>query len=133
MMFGFGGTDFFDGGEGSDTVNYSYDNSFLEIDLVRGGTSTTINGPLVEEFVSIENVIGAHGRNNIYGNDGANILSGKGGNDTIYGGGGDDVLYGGAGNDTLIGGMGSDTAIINAAFADVSISHPGNYLGGCPR
>ena len=124
------GIDTFEGGEGTDTLDYStiiQDNPSLgadvywHIDLAEGETGKGViadirNGTLLLlDYISgIENVKGAMGLNHLVGDDENNMLTGgaaddkikgMGGNDTIDGGGVDgstELLDGGAGNDTLI-------------------------------
>lgn len=119
-----GREDVANGGDGSDTIDYSgfVQANGLSIALGRDGhdgsasfitftdVGLPINVPVVtteDKLISIENVIGTNQGDGIFGNDEDNVLDGRGGNDTIYG-------LDGA--DTLIGGSGSDIF----AFSDVS-------------
>ncbi len=129
--------DFFCGGEGTDTVDYS-ETQFkvadknakgIDIDLaVMGGHGgETIkylydnSGKLIkvrkDTFKKIENVIATSlndvlrgdNENNVFaGGSGNDHLEGKGGDDTLLGGEGDDRLYGGDGKDKLFGGSGKN-------------------------
>ncbi|WP_144187078.1 calcium-binding protein [Elioraea rosea] len=119
--------DIFNGGAGSDTVDYSqvgrttlgelapgypYGLSLgVKVDL-QAGTAHRILTPGVfvqpDGLISIENAIGSKYDDQIYGDAGANLLQGLGGNDYIRGREGNDHLLGGDGNDTLYGDDGSD-------------------------
>ena len=102
----FGGTDFVDGGEGTDTLLL---NGFPKGSLVdiAGGTAAFLDGTGgVNTFANIENVNGSSvAGDEIIGDANDNVLNGLGGNDT---------LRGGAGNDTLIGGDNVDRARADA-------------------
>ena len=88
----FGGVDFVDGGEGTDTLNLSAGTGFV-VDL-EAGTA----GP--NTFANFENVLGSvNGDDTILGDSGVNVLNGRDG---------DDILNGRGGSDTLIGGTGAD-------------------------
>ena len=123
----------FDGGAGTDTVDYSrYASTVgITVDLQAG----TASGGLAagDSFANVENVIGTALNDVLNGSSAANVISGGAGNDTITGGtagadtlngdAGDDVitgsdtgstLTGGTGNDNLTGGAGADTLNGNA-------------------
>ncbi|CAN7620927.1 calcium-binding protein [Rhizobium sp. LjRoot258] len=99
----------FDGGLGSDTVDYSLAAERIWADL-------SINDDVYgDTLISIENLTGsAFGdyvggnavANILRGGDGADGLDGAAGNDTLIGGSGDDWFNGGAGNDVIDGGDG---------------------------
>ncbi len=91
-------TDFFDGGSGVDTIDWSI---VSEVDVIfdlQAGTATDSTA-LVEQMLSFENLNGTANRDIILGTSFANILNGNGGNDTIEGRGGADQINGGAGTD----------------------------------
>lgn len=110
------------GGAGTDTVDYSRQNSDnslsgagIKVDL--SNEYATSGDGRKEELVSIENasgtsykdtLLGSSGANALWGQSGNDVLKGGGGNDRLYGGNGNDDLYGGSGNDDLYGGRGSD-------------------------
>jgi Ca2+-binding RTX toxin-like protein len=88
--------DVVDGGEGTDTVDYSYGYTPLLINLAEGTTHVNLEGvgPLfgtVTSLTGIENVVGTRFDD---------VIIGDGEDNTIEGGGGADVINGGAGNDT---------------------------------
>ena len=99
---------YIDGGDGSDTLDYSltyYGAYSITINLATG---VTTGSGTSDTFINIENVIGRAGSDNITGDDNANKLEGRNGTDTISGAGGNDLIYGGDGSDTLSGGDGDD-------------------------
>ena len=134
------GIDTFEGGEGTDTLDYStidQDNPSLggadvywHIDLAAGetgkGTLENITGGVAEllDYISgIENVIGAAGSNHLVGDENNNVLTGGAAtNDKIKGMGGNDTIS--SGNDggavdageLLDGGDGNDTLVITGEF-----------------
>jgi Ca2+-binding RTX toxin-like protein len=129
------GNDFFDGGDGTDSIIF----------LGGNGASITVNVDLrqadwqdtglygVNKFINVEDVIfRGNARAVFIGNDAANKLESRSGDDildsglgndsllsgigadSLLGGGGNDKLDGGFGDDTLNGGEGFDTVV----FAD---------------
>ncbi|MEO1679704.1 MAG: calcium-binding protein [Pseudomonadota bacterium] len=90
----FGGTDFVDGGEGTDVLNLSAATG-ITVDLAAG-----VAGP--NTFVNFENVLGSvNGDDIILGDASGNDLNGRGQNDILDGRGGSDTLTGGDGEDTF--------------------------------
>ncbi|MBB1248226.1 calcium-binding protein [Rhizobium sp. G21] len=116
------------GGSGTDTVDYSRQNS--DPDLAGAGIKVDLSqeyatsGDGTEEVLySIENakgtnykdtLIGDSGANGLWGQNGDDILKGLDGNDKLYGGSGDDDLYGGRGLDRLTGNSGADFFIFQS-------------------
>ena len=98
------GNDIYDGGAGSDTVDYSALSNAVNVDLAKGEAS----GPGRQKLISIENVIGTSHNDTIRGDAGDNVIVGGAGNDRVYGGAGNDVFIDGAGNDRYDGGSGYD-------------------------
>lgn len=98
--------DFFDGGEGSDFVDYSTQGNDQEVNLVQKQTISLLRSR--DSIASIENVIGGRGNDKFIGNGENNIFFGNGGNDSLTGGNGNDSLYGGDGDDSLNGEIGYD-------------------------
>jgi uncharacterized surface protein with fasciclin (FAS1) repeats len=89
----FGGVDFVDGGEGTDTFLLAAAPNGVTIDFETG-----VAGP--NTFVNFENANGSTtGGDTILGDDGANVFEGLGGDDTLNGRGGADTLIGGDGAD----------------------------------
>jgi Ca2+-binding RTX toxin-like protein len=108
-----GGFPKFDGGTGSDTVDFSNFGSAVWADLAYAGPGVeawTKDGPNlssgmwreIADFVSIENIVGTSNADDIRGDGNANRLEG---------GAGDDILTGRAGADTFVfkPGFGRDT------------------------
>ena len=97
----------FDGGGGTDTVNYSGASAGVIIDLIG---QTTFDGTANDTLSSIENAIGSSLGDTFYSNASANRFDGGGGADTVnYAGSskaviidlGGQVTFDGAVNDTL--------------------------------
>ncbi|MGJ0359846.1 hypothetical protein NG785_09320 [Aliarcobacter cryaerophilus] len=102
----------FDGGAGSDTVDYSHlTNSSNSIVVTLNGSSlvtVAIAGLEDDSIKNIENVTGGAGNDTIVGDANDNTLKGGAGNDIIKGKSGNNSLYGGVGNDTIFSGTGND-------------------------
>jgi len=98
-----------DGGEGTDTIDYSAA-AEVRVDLSKGIGRP--GGGLEDSLTSIEDVVGTPGDDRLIGGGGANALSGGDGNDW---------LDGGKGADTLNGGQGLDTADYSGASKSVSV------------
>ena len=83
------GTDFVDGGSGTDLVTYAHD---IAIDLnLSTGTATTTPVDEVDSIPGVENVIGSPEGDTITGDGNNNILDGLDGDDVLTGGGGSDT------------------------------------------
>lgn len=109
-----GGRNFFDGGDGNDTINV-----FATSDTALGGAG--------DDFIvsaSVPNVISSVGASSAFpGFAGRNLLDGGIGNDTIVAAFSSDTMIGGDGNDSLsgtftnaAGGDGNDTVDATKAF-----------------
>jgi Ca2+-binding RTX toxin-like protein len=107
-----GQNDVMNGGEGSDTIDYSAFGQSHGLVISLGGASPAmayyftgedriLTTHVEDTFVSIENVIGTSQGDTIAGNSGVNVLNGSGGNDFLWGVGGGDTLTGGTGSDTF--------------------------------
>jgi Ca2+-binding RTX toxin-like protein len=109
-----GGTDYFDGGDGVDTLITDV-TQFAAGDFVLGfnaieGTHGRLNSDIGQDtIVGIEN-FKARGSidTNIVGDSSANVFETDAGNDTIQGGSGNDTIYSGQGDDSVYGGSGDD-------------------------
>ncbi|PCJ99259.1 MAG: hypothetical protein COA45_04270 [Zetaproteobacteria bacterium] len=86
----------FDGGGGTDSVDYSASLVRVRLDLETGGTHGDAAG---DSYTSIENVIGTNSADYIYGDAGENHIQGLSGGDYLEGGAGADVIDGGANSD----------------------------------
>ncbi len=116
------GVDTLDGGEGSDTVDYTrLSNSSNVIKIAANLATGKINKIVVspgtgasttatETVMSIENVLGSSFNDTITGDGNDNILQGNADNDSVDGGAGNDriVQTGWSESDTLEGGAGRD-------------------------
>lgn len=89
----------------------------LVIDLAKAVVEKP--GGLVDEFISIENMIGTHFDDIIIGDDNNNHLIGTNGNDEIRGGKGDDKIVCGWGSSNLYGEEGNDFFIVKGFPANV--------------
>ena len=147
------GNDFYNGGSGSDWVDYSGTSGGLKIDLSLSDRSgQSISGPpltfdalmlaggLANEatpvglttggsvgtdvLYQIENAIGSSGNDTMLGSSGANILDGSAGNDKIWARAGNDTVRGGSGNDLLVGGFGGESG--SGSGDDVLMGEDGN-------
>ncbi len=100
------------GGSGTDTASYAGTTGTVHADL--GALAGYVDGVLVDQMSSIENLTGGSGSNVLVGDAGANVLTGGAGADYLYGQDGNDTLIGGGAlagvTNQLWGGAGSDTA-----------------------
>ncbi len=97
------GSNIVDGGTGTDTIDYTFNQvqSGVTLNLATGTSTWLFNWvTYTDTLSSIENVTGSDFDDDITGDDGANVLEGGDGNDTLNGGKGDDRLDGGEGVDT---------------------------------
>jgi uncharacterized delta-60 repeat protein len=101
------GTDLQDGGAGADTVDYSFRNSAVFVDL-DGDADDGASGERDTVAANVEHILGGRGSDTLTGNAAPNFIRGNGGNDTIRGGGGNDTLVGDGGQDRLFGDAGDD-------------------------
>lgn len=112
--------EYFDGGDGLDTVSYASATVRLVVDLVNGSLT---RGALAQgdTLVSIEGVIAGTKADILRGNDADNWLNGGKGADVLTGAAGADTLIGGAGADNLTGGADADVFLFygTAEFKDV--------------
>ncbi len=106
------GVNYFDGGEGRDTVNFqNLINSGIKLNLAEGTASYTDeqDQELAQTLISIERAVGTNFNDELIGNEANNIFFGLEGDDTITGGAGNDVINTGDGNNTIDSGSGVDT------------------------
>ena len=128
-------SDYINGGEGIDTLDYSESNEDNSLDhdkykLGSKGITANLGNNFVQKFYStdttinktdyifsIENLVGSkyddkiegsYQDNNLIGGSGNDTIDGWQGNDHIFGGDGNDSIFGGTGDDVLSGGSGSD-------------------------
>ena len=124
--------DTFNGGPGTDLVNYSVRNVQLLLTL---GSGVSDDGAVGEGdwLIAVENAFGGSDGDTINGSSSDNVLRGGGGSDVLKGFAGADQLFGDAaadtlntvdgtgGNDTANGGIGTDTATVDPGDVLVSI------------
>ncbi|MFO0746321.1 MAG: calcium-binding protein [Myxococcota bacterium] len=103
------GSDTFNGGAGTDTVDYSLRTGDLTVTMDGVDPDDGESGEADDVQADVENCLGGDGDDTITGNALGNYLDGGAGIDTLSGGAGDDELFGGAGVDILDGGAGDDT------------------------
>ncbi len=108
------GNDSYDGGAGSDLVDY-YGSGNLAIDLLRDGVAQATGGGGTDTLTSIENIIASFHNDVIRGSNAANYISASLGNDKLYGRGGDDGFDLDGGNKIVDGGSGTDTVSLGNA------------------
>jgi Ca2+-binding RTX toxin-like protein len=108
-IVGSGADNVIDGGDGTDTIDFSTAPSAMDVDLRVGSAVGDGNDTLS----AIENVIGSPLDDHIVGGGGGNLLDG---------GLGDDKIDGGVGDDTLTGGEGTDTVSFQSATVGVTVS-----------
>ncbi len=116
---GVGGADFFDGGEGVDTVTYQSSTQGVFVRAME--TWRNDDGARGDTYENIENLYGSNFDDNLCLDDGDNLIWGADGDDCIFGLAGDDTLMGDEGNDTLIGGAGADH--MNGSWGDDKVSY----------
>ncbi|NET56420.1 MAG: calcium-binding protein [Symploca sp. SIO2E6] len=94
VLYGSAGIDYFDGGEGIDTVHFVYDKFAITADLSQG-LATYIDDAgveVVETLINIENLVGTAFDDRLIGNESNNQLRGNGGADYFDGGAGIDSV-----------------------------------------
>ncbi|ORE90818.1 tandem-95 repeat protein, partial [Aurantimonas sp. 22II-16-19i] len=93
-----GTRDFYDGGSGTDTVDYTATTTSVRVNL---GFAYALSDEIgLDRMANIERVVGGADADSLTGG----MVSGV----TLDGGQGDDTVIGGTGNDVLLGGIGND-------------------------
>jgi hypothetical protein len=110
-----------DGGNGTNWLDYSANNSSISVNLQTRGATAAGGG-----VSNIQNVRGSNGGSTLVGNLSGNILIGGTGTDTIVGGGGKSLLIGGKGADKITGG--TDDDIIIGGFTGIDSDFVGLTL-----
>jgi Ca2+-binding RTX toxin-like protein len=111
------GNDTYDGGLGSDTVDYSAVTTAVSVDLSSGRAS----GAGTQSLTSIENIVGTSQGDVITGNASDNVIDAGSGNDRVNGGGGNDTFIGGLGDDRYDGGTGTDVLDYSSATRAIAV------------
>src|SRR5262249_6786131 len=86
------------GGDGTDTIDYSTFTSNVTVNLALGSATR------VGTLSNVENAKGGSGDDILVGDANTNVLMGNDGRDVLIGGEGADYLFGGTGQDLLIAG-----------------------------
>jgi Ca2+-binding RTX toxin-like protein len=115
-----GANDYFDGGTGTDCVNYSAATATITVDLTTGSANGSQIG--TDMLVGIEQIVAGSGNDSLTGSVASERLDGAAGADVVVGGSGNDVLVGGSGSDTLDGGTGNDTADYSQSTSGISVN-----------
>jgi Ca2+-binding RTX toxin-like protein len=115
---------YIDGGNGSDTVDYSEAGTGLIADL--DNPLLNMGAASGDFYSSVESLTGTLFGDRLVGDGNGNRLSGLAGADNLFGGGGDDILTGGAGIDNVDGGDGIDIAIFSGLRTAYTITAMGN-------
>jgi hypothetical protein len=105
----------FDGGDGSDTVDYSLHAAGVTVDLAAGRAA------LLNAIGSVENAIGSGFADQLIGDLRPNRLAGGGGRDLVIGGASGDSLLGDADDDLVIAGgaaLGANAAARDALMLE---------------
>ncbi len=125
-MRGLGGSDTYNGGLGTEEIDFDGDNGaggsggarvnlsgtmVFAVDANSAVDGFGLNDVLVQTAGSIDNIRGTYTNDVLIGNDGNNGITAKAGDDTLVGNGGDDSLNGGNGADFIDGGADSDWVI----------------------
>ena len=93
-------TDLYDGGEGSDTLDYSSMSQAIEIDLNAGTASGQEIGQ--DTIWNFEVILAGHGDDNVIGSARDERIEAGAGDDLVQDNGGSDIVAGGAGNDAVM-------------------------------
>jgi len=110
IFIGDSGNDTYDGGIGTDTVNYYSYNEAMTIDLSANSASSGTSGNDV--LFGIEKIIATDYGDTITGDANDNTIVAKAGDDTIIAGAGDDVISLGNGTDNVDAGAGDDKILV---------------------
>jgi Ca2+-binding RTX toxin-like protein len=111
------GNDVYDGGAGTNTVDYSGVNTAVSVNLANG----TAYGPGNQQLISIDNVVGSAHSDTITGDDGDNVIASGAGHDRVNGGNGNDTFIDGAGDDRYDGGTGYDVLDYSASTRSITV------------
>lgn len=112
----------FNGGAGSDTVDYSSRTNAVAC-TIGGGAVCGESGEASTVATDVEVLNGGAGADTLVCDAAsACTVNGNGGDDAITGGAQDDSLNGGAGSDTIIPGLGNDTVVGGSETDTVSYS-----------
>lgn len=121
--------DSFDGGAGTDVVDYRFATQAVSIDL--SGAFAAGGAAAGDVLTAIEGVRGGALADVLRGTTGANLLDGAGGDDTLYASAGADTLIGGDGWDRLdLTGLGGDLVAYGGAVGATQFSGFESFVTG---
>jgi Ca2+-binding RTX toxin-like protein len=118
--------DRFDGGEGSDTVDFTNARRMIQADLQAGSS----DGQGIDTLSSIENLVGGIRDDILAGDANANVLAGGPGVDQLTGREGDDTIIGNDGDDIMDGGGGTDLASYALALVPITADLEAGFATG---
>ena len=107
LLSGGAGADILIGGQGRDVDGYLDAVTAVTVNLLTG--TGTRGDAESDRYVDIESAVGGGANDLLVGNEAVNVLIGGAGQDRILGGGGADMINGGIGRDFLFGDAGFDT------------------------
>lgn len=122
------GADIFNGGVGTDTVDYGSRVAALTVTMDGKTADDGESGETDNVKSDVENLIGGTAADSITGNASANVLTGGAGNDTLSGEAGNDTFEEGiatSGSDVFNGGAGTDTVNYGDRTAALTITMDG--------
>ncbi len=121
--------EFFDGGSGSDIVEFLMEtDSSVNVDLRLGKQSISVRHAL--ELISVEGIVGTDFSDTLTGNDFDNTLKGEAGDDILIGNAGNDALTDGLGVDIINAGEGNDDVFITTELTPLHNSLADQADGG---
>lgn len=122
------GADVFNGGSGTDLVDYSSRVAALTVTMDGVAADDGLSGEMDNVKSDVESLSGGSAADTITGGTGDNTIDGNAAADTITGGDGNDVILGGLAADVLAGGNGDDT------FDEEAVTNGGDtFAGGAGR
>ncbi|MDC1347362.1 Ig-like domain-containing protein, partial [Glaciecola sp.] len=112
------GNDTFDGGDGSDILDFTGLTAAVTLNTAIGTVSSSASG--TDTISNLEVFNTGAGNDTLTGSDEAETFNANAGNDSITAGAGNDTIIASTGNDTIVGGADADT--LTFATADTSIT-----------
>lgn len=122
------GGDIFNGGAGTDTVNYGSRDAALTVTMDGKTADDGESGENDNVKSDVENLVGGTVGDSITGNSSANVLTGGLGNDALFGESGNDTFEEGSatsGGDVFNGGAGTDTVNYGDREEDLTVTMDG--------
>ncbi len=123
--------DWFDGGDGSDTVSYERFDIGMNVSINNRQDWGWISMGYGDGANNIENLTGSNHNDTLAGDWNNNVLKGLDGDDLLSGLDGNDTIEGGAGADTMDGGSGVNVLSYETSSTGVSVNlKTGDTAGG---